>query len=113
MYPIGTQSLKYAILIDFGGFSTEWVPAEYDEVLEYFNKVGFTYDPNKYMNKTTIRITKGCNARKTPDYSSEVIMWVDVPQEYEYIDEANGWYLIKLTDGRQAYVPADRAAKVN
>lgn len=111
MYPIGIKNQTKAILIDYAGFDWEWDPADYSEVVEYFNKIGFIYDPGEF-NKSTVRTTKGCNARKAPNYSGEAIAWISDPQEFPLIEEKNGWYLVELPDGKQGYIPAESAVKV-
>ena len=56
-----------------------------------------------------VLVTTGCNARSNASYEGATLLWANEGEEYLYIDEVNGWYKVLLPDGREAFLPMERA----
>ena len=84
---------------------TPIAPSEAENILKQAN---FTYDPEDYYIREVV-ITQGTNARTKPDYSGTTVQWLYDGDRFPYLETKGVWYKLTLPNGKEAWVPAERA----
>lgn len=97
-----------AVLRDSADREHLYAPADPEIAANLLKSAGFTYDPEDYYIREVV-ITKGTNARTKPDYGGAIVQWLYEGSRFPYLETKGAWHKLTLEDGKQAWVPAERA----
>lgn len=85
-----------------------YTPIAPSAAADILKKANFTYDPENYYIREVV-ITQGTNARVKPDYSGAALQWLYEGDRFPYLETKGAWYKLTLPNGKEAWVPAERA----
>ncbi|MBQ3668322.1 MAG: SH3 domain-containing protein [Clostridia bacterium] len=98
------------VLVDKNGLSWSYDTCSAGEAESRINAIGYKFGSAKVVSRdATVTITVACNAREAASYEGAIILWLRIGETYKYIDENDGWYLIELTNGKQGFIPREKA----